>query len=202
MEPLSAREDAVANAFMGICEGHGVRRDFEQFDRAAKKALSVLDQEVEPDDLLSALTVFCGEASGTARGAFISRNGEVFLGPRQLRDSHAKTFGLSRTPKTQVRTNELGDLDPASDVEANPLEAIEAVDLVRRIREVVARRRSDADPGSHRHHVLTNFERLQSGELSLRELAEGLHISRSALGEAFAQVRESVVREVGDSREI
>ncbi|MEO2161594.1 MAG: hypothetical protein ABGY29_03620, partial [bacterium] len=95
-ERLSSREGQVFDAYQLISSQYGIPRNFDQFKRAARTALSKLGQETEPEDLLLAQVMYRKDSAGTAGGVFLAKNGEMCLGYRQLRDSHARVFGISR----------------------------------------------------------------------------------------------------------
>jgi hypothetical protein len=205
---LSKREGTVFCGWYSICKDLGIPRDWPQFERAAKNVCRELDLPYSPEDGIQMLHLHRHLTKDSPGDVFISRDGRMILGERQLRYRYAKAAGVKRKRGDRPRFFESKeDADEAwvhEDFDApGPAEVaqqMEALEILRRIRDAADRRLPSAKRDSHRFNALDNFESLILGA-SVRELAVRLGVSRSALSEAFRLEKEAVFREAGISPE-
>ncbi len=188
-----APEDATAFSLWWTTRQRvGLKRDFDQFFRAAEYAHTALDQPDDRCDRLHTLLHFRRLAREGNEGIFVGRDGRLRLGPRQLRDTLASAYGIPRRrPKPPV------PLEQEPESAAVDMDAVEAADQIRRVRAIIRLRLTAAEEGSVHRVVLQEYEALKSDTLTLRALASRSGRARSALQRAFQKEDAAICKALG-----
>lgn len=185
---LPPRETRVLDLWLTIRRQCGPVRDWSQFHRAARNAHRELDlphdQKKDKEDVRRSLVLFRVLTEGTAGAVFISKDGRMLLGFRQVRDRLSKALGKPRLRRGSEPPRVVG-LDQVLAVEDR--KALEAVQAARsaEVRDWLEERKRGTKAGSGRRIVLDSFPDLCTGEESIGKLAKRVRRSKSALQRAF-----------------
>ena len=217
--PLSDYDLAVVAAFDAATKGLGLTRDPVQWKRATEKALEVLrlplgDESEEIDQNLNFFRYVIYPERG---GLFRSRDGRLLLGDRQVRDGLAKELGINRPRPECPRVLVWKDVDPPTPTliegfeddhagDQRPhrvappdssLAALERLELLGKVKQVVAARAGGAKRGSVREAAAKHYIAVKGGQISVTKLARRMGLSKSALADEIRQLDCAVRRELG-----
>ncbi|MCC7169650.1 MAG: hypothetical protein IT459_04305 [Planctomycetes bacterium] len=202
-EVVSERDRSVFWHLIVARETLGLPRDWKSFRAVAMDAARSLGlPNEEPTDATSTL-IMIRRAPRSPGGVYVGEDGMMRLGFRQSRDLLQRVSGARRARDVFDAL----DASPARmDVDADPtifsqtdemedaIDAMDAADLLHRVRTVIAGERARAMPGSVAAVALEHFEQLQTGEVSVRDLASRTGFSFGAIARQHRRTRDLVAR--------
>jgi hypothetical protein len=200
--PLADRQLRLAAALSIARNTFGPKRDHYKLVGAAKHAYSSLGLPGETQDHEHSLVVYMESVYPKMGGFFLTKNGDLALGHRQLRDALAKDMELRRPPLDRPKVCELPDEGlMAKEGPEDIIDGLSKLERLHQVRKVIQARRAKTRAGSLRNLVLEHYPLLKGGDLSIRALAKEKRKAPSALQRAYDREDKAIMSQLTRSPE-
>lgn len=133
-----------------------------------------------------------GESHRVMSLLVVDSTGRLEIGYRQARD---RLREISESPKHPTQSVERADALASHDIDVP--EQVQAIELVRTIRDFMAVRSAEAADGSASHTVLLALDQLLDGRVTLTELAQQSGHPLTTLSDAYERERGRLGRQPG-----